>query len=531
MQKTQKKLITTAISYPNGPPHIGHSFEWILSDFISRWERLKGVDVNFLTGTDEHGQKIEKTAYAQEKTPKQLCDENSAIFKKCCSQLDIDYTRFIRTTDQDHRRVVYEFFERCKDDIYLGEYTGWYNTREETFVLERDAKLNNYKDPVSGDQLTKVSEPSYFFRLSKYQEQIKEYLLSHPDLISPPIRLKDILLRLETPLDDLSISRVSVKWGIPVPENPDHTFYVWFDALINYISGSSGMWPAYVHVIGKDIAWFHTVIWFAMLMSAKWDLPEHIFIHGFVCDSNGQKMSKSIGNVVSPDDLIKKYPVDAIRSYLIHNFSLENDFHFCEKSLVLHHDSILLSSLGNLVNRTFGLVHKYSQSRVPKESAEHIFSVTDLLLSLDQSMDCFKLNVYSEKIFNMITLLNTYVNDTCIWQICNEKYPDDKRTESNRQSIIRTLIEGIYIVGCFIAPIIPNTSQKICTFLNKPTTITIKDLFDEKGESWNVFNVFNVLNVFNTSSNEFLKESTILYTMLDNTAAEARKVKHIAAKK
>lgn len=476
---SEKVFITTAIHYTNGKPHIGHAFEFLVTDVISRWNEINGKEVVFLTGTDEHGQKIEKKANALHISPKELCDQNSELFKDLCQKLDIGYTRFIRTTDPDHAKKVYEFYEKCKNDIYMGEYNGWYNIREESFVTQLEAKLNNYKDPVTGDELTRFKEPSYFFKLSKYADRVKQHIIDNPDFIVPSSYREVIIKRIErledNDIQDLSISRstTNTQWGIPVPGDPDHVLYVWFDALINYITGSpNGEQPADIHVIGKDILWFHTTIWLSMLMSANLEFPKQIFVHGFVCDENGQKMSKSVGNVVDPVDLVKKYPVDAIRYYLIQDFNRENDFRFSESTLVRHHDSNLLANLGNFVNRVFGLFHKYSNGIVPNrqyaiKDGKYLFDVNDTVKQLGEYIKQFELGLYADKVFELLTQCNTYVNDTCIWEIGNEKY-NDSRTEQTRQGIILTLLESVHIIAHLLYPIIPSTSEKMLGFLNRP---------------------------------------------------------------
>lgn len=528
----ESMFLTTAIHYTNGRPHIGHAYEFILADSITRWKRMCGTKVNFLTGTDEHGQKIERTANSLRMTPKAMCDMNSQIFRNLCASLNVEYTRFIRTTDEDHAKTVYDFFERCRKDIYKGEYVGWYNIREETFVSPGDAKLANYKDPVSGELLTQMKEPSYFFRLSKYQSAVKEFLITHPDFIVPASRRNEVIHRLETEeLQDLSISRMTTNWGIPVPNDPEHTLYVWFDALINYVTGAKhvgamrtgscnsdnttdvnqNQWPADLHIVGKDILWFHTTIWLSMLMSAELPLPKRILVHGFVCDSEGQKMSKSIGNVVDPFELIGKFPVDAVRYYFVQDSCLEGDFHFNEASMIRHHDSNLLGNLGNFVNRTFGLFHKYCDNIVPDVPVLMLFDLAKLINELNVCMIDFKLQSYCDCVFNVLTRLNTYINDTRIWQICNEKYPDDHRTEQDRQEIIRALLESMYIIAHLLYPIIPNTVFKLLKFLDEPL-LSLPDL------GWGTLSV----------SKKVQQQDTKLFAILDTTAADIRKEKHMA---
>ena len=479
-------FITTAIHYTNGNPHIGHAFEFIVSDVVVRWHRMKGKDVWFLTGTDEHGQKIEKTAEAQGITPLQLCDKNSAIFKELCDKLDIQYSRFIRTTDDDHISMVAQFYNSCKKtgDIYKGLYVGWYNVREETFVTNKDAELNDFKDPETNNPLTKMEEECYFFRMSKYASQVLEYLKENPDTVVPRMYGAEIISRLQNEdmkIEDLCITRPksSLKWGIPVPHDPEHVFYVWFDALVNYMSGapeSQEHWCGDIQVIGKDIVWFHTMIWFSMLFSVKSVPPKKLFVHGFICDQDGKKMSKSVGNVVDPFDLIQKYGDTATRYYLINDFNPGTDFRFCEDTLVRQHDSMLLKNLGNYISRVFSMVNKYSNSMVPKytSDAAKLFDITQSVTVLNEFMDRFELHNYSEHVFGLITKLNAYISDGCIWQIDNEKYPDDKRSIEFRDDSLRIMLEGVYIVCHLIDPIIPKISTKIFKMLRVlPTSIAM----------------------------------------------------------
>lgn len=532
MQEKEWWYITTAIHYTNGKPHIGHAFEFLIADVLARWKSLNEYKVHFLTGTDEHGQKIERTANSLRIPPKKLCDQNSEVFKDLCRSLKVQYSLFLRTTDEYHREQVYEFFKKCRknsesaqgdsdlSDIYKGEYVGWYNVREETFVSDHDAKVNNYKDPVSGESLSQMKEPSYFFRLSKYQDRVLKFLKENPNFIVPAHRQNEIIRRLESDkLQDLSISRMSTKWGIPVPDDPDHVLYVWFDALVNYISGASQLnyqnngWkghPADTHVIGKDILWFHSTIWLSMLMSADLPFPKQIFVHGFVCDSNGQKMSKSVGNVVDPNYLIGRYPLDAIRYYLIQDFNPDGDFNFNEETLKRHHDSNLLGNLGNFVNRTFGLFHKYSKGIVPGVPVTVLFDLKKIIGELDNLMANFKLQLYCDKVFALLTQLNTYINETRIWEICNEKYPEDQRTEQHRQEVIRALWESMNFIAHFLHPIIPDSAAKLLKYMDEP-------LMSLDNLGWGMI----------YASKEIKKQDTKLFSILDTEAAEKRKQKNV----
>ena len=548
----KNKFITTAISYANGPPHIGHAFEFIIADVLNRFYKLNNFSTFFLTGMDEHGQKIQKTAEQNGLTPIQLCDQTAELFKQLDANLNVSYDRFIRTTESDHKKTVHDVFNRCLDngDIYLDEYVGWYNPREENFVTEFEASKTNYKDPSTNVDYIKMKEPSYFFRLSKYYDKIKEFIRKNPDFIIGAGKTNEVLSRLDQqPLNDISISRTTISWGIPLifPEteknncvennsvvnndnndiendnndeknnnekNDKHVFYVWFDALVNYISGAPNLcvWPADIHIIGKDIVWFHSVIWLGMLFSANLPLPRQLCVHGFINDKNGKKMSKSIGNVVSPDDLISKYPSCSIRYYLLKENVLD-DVNFSEDALIRCNDTELLANLGNLVHRTFSMFHKYGQSIIPIENAKIMFDIKKTVDDTSLFMANVHIHLYVEKIFNMLMELNTFVNDTKIWEIGNPKL-NDQRTASDRSEIIRTLLESLFIMGHFLLPIMPETATKIvCDFFGK-SFIPFSQL------NWNNLTPLTVLD----------KKDTILFRTLDTSAYDVRKQKMITKK-
>jgi len=479
-------FVTTAIHYTNGDPHIGHAFEFIVSDAVVRWHRVCGKNVRFLTGTDEHGQKIERTAKSLNLIPKQLCDNNSALFRQLCDKLNIQYSRFIRTTDDDHYLTVTRFYDECKKngDIYKGTYSGWYNIREECFVTNKDAAMNDFKDPVTQQLLSRTEEDCYFFRMSKYTSDVLAYLKKNPHAIVPNMYANQIISILEnSETEDLCISRPksSVKWGISVPDDNEHVLYVWFDALVNYLSGSDSMWPASIHIIGKDIVWFHTVIWFSMLMSVNRMLPERLFVHGFVCDQFGKKMSKSVGNVVDPMQLLNMYGETAVRYYLINNFVPGEDFNFSEMSLVRQHDSVLLQNLGNYVSRVFSMASKYYNSKVPEfylsEDDRVIpFNIEQSILKLDSLISEFRLQHYSEHVFGLITILNTLITETAIWQIENPNHPNDTRDVKYRDSVLRTLLEGIYIIAHFLEPIVPTITAKMLSYLRMSPKKDVNEL-------------------------------------------------------
>ncbi|MBW2999856.1 methionine--tRNA ligase, partial [Candidatus Woesearchaeota archaeon] len=330
--------ITTAIDYPNADPHMGHAYEKIVSDCYARWNRLKGKEVFFLTGLDEHGQKLQQAAENANYAPQDFVDEQSLKFKNFCKKLDISYDDFIRTTQKRHEIVAQTVFKKVHDkgDIYLGEYEGHYCVPCETFWT--DAQLVEGNCPECRRPVTLLKEPSYFFKMGKYKKQLMDYIKKNPNFILPLTRKNEILSRLKQELKDLSVSRCSFEWGIPTPIDKGHVIYVWFDALINYISALSypdddkfkRFWPANVHVIGKDILWFHTVIWPCMLFAAGIEPPKQVYVHGFINDEKGEKMSKSKGNVVDPLKIIEEYSSDVLRYYFLRSIPSGDDGNFSE---------------------------------------------------------------------------------------------------------------------------------------------------------------------------------------------------------
>ncbi len=351
-------LLTTAISYTNGSPHIGHLYEIILADFIKHLFIIKGDNIKLLTGTDEHGKKIEENAKANSLKPKELCDKYSAEFKNLNDNFKIKYDNFIRTTDEDHIKLVQDSLEKAKNDIYLGSYKGWYSIREETYISELQAKLTNYVDPVSNKPYELVEEESYYFKLSKYKDELINYV----NELNIQNHIKLELLEKLNDLQDLSISRTSFEWGINFPNDPKHIVYVWFDALLNYLTGKIRLFDNEqvnpIHIIGKDILWFHAVIYPAILMALdlKDLLSKDIVVHGFITDSNGLKMSKSLGNVINVNDLITKFDIEAIRFYFLCNTTIGEDLWFSEEALKLQYSSELINSFGNLFQRIYKLL-------------------------------------------------------------------------------------------------------------------------------------------------------------------------------
>ncbi|MBU4086719.1 MAG: class I tRNA ligase family protein, partial [Nanoarchaeota archaeon] len=358
----KKFYITTAIDYPNAEPHVGHAYQKLIADALARWHRLKGEDVFFLTGTDEHGKKIQEAAEKQGKKPKEFVDEVSEKFKEAWKSLNIKHDRFIRTTDKDHEKLVQEAIKKCdkNKDIYKGFYEGHYCVGCEAYYTEKD--LTNGYCPIHKKPVEKLKEESYFFRLSKYQKFLLDLYKKNPNFVLPDERRNEIISRVKEGLKDLSISRTSFSWGIPFPLDKKHVVYVWFDALFNYISGAGKnheYWPAELHLLGKDNGWFHAVYWPAFLKSAGYELPKTVFIHGFLT-FNGQKISKSLGSSISPNNLVEKYGTDSVRYFVFRQFPFAEgaDGDFSEKALVERNNSELADKLGNLISRVSSLIEK-----------------------------------------------------------------------------------------------------------------------------------------------------------------------------
>ncbi len=449
----KKFYITTAIDYVNAKPHLGHAYEKICADVIARWHRLRGEEVFFLTGTDENAQKNEQAAKKAKSDIKSFVDKNAEKFKELCSVLNLSNDYFIRTTEKRHFRVAQEIFQKVyeKGDIYKGYYEGYYCTGCEAFLTEKD--LVDGKCPEHGTRPDWIKEESYFFKMSKYREQI-EKLLSKKGFILPDNRRVEMLNRVrEEGLKDLSVSRINLDWGIPVPFDKKHRIYVWFDALINYISALDypdgekykKFWPADVHIIGKGINWFHTVIWPSMLMSAGIKLPDKVFVHGYV-NIKGQKMSKSTGTIVDPIELVKKYGSDAVRYFLIRDIPFGGDGDFSEEALKARINGELLSDLGNLVSRVLTLASKCkSFNGKPELDKKLNFD------KIDKLMLNYELHIALNEIWNFIRSVNKYINEKEPWKLKGKEL----------ENIVYNLLESLRVIAILIEPFIPETSEKI----------------------------------------------------------------------
>jgi methionyl-tRNA synthetase len=455
----KKFFISTAIDYPSGRPHLGHVLEKIQADVIARYKRLQDLDVHFSTGTDEHGFKIQRNAEQSNKTPQEFVDEMSGIFKDLCKTLNISNDDFIRTTERRHIKVVQEIFDRIykKGDIYKGKYKGFYCVECETYYLPKD--LKDGKCPVHKNLLEEIEEETYFFKMSKYQKPLVEHIQNNKNFIIPETRRNEILNRLKEPLQDLSISRKNVKWGIPLPLDKNFTLFVWVDALINYLSTIDypnekfkKFWPADMHVIGKDIIWHHTVIWGSLLLSAGLDLPRTVFAHGFVT-SKGEKMSKSVGNIIDPFELVKKYGTDPIRYYLLREIPTFEDGDFSIKRFEERYNSDLANGLGNLVARVLTpaskLKIKNQKLKVNDDIGEKIKNIKE---NYDKLMQEFQLYEALEEVWKLIKWCDGYIEQEKPWQI-----KDSKKLEQILSDLLYCLSE----IADLIAPFLPETSEKI----------------------------------------------------------------------
>ncbi|TDW19922.1 methionyl-tRNA synthetase [Breznakia blatticola] len=468
----KKYYLTTPIYYPSDNFHIGHCYTTVIADTLARYKRAKGFDVFFLTGTDEHGQKIEERAKLAGTDPKSFVDKIVANAQDLWSSLGITYDKFIRTTDEYHVKAVQKMFRDLyeKGDIYKGEYEGWYCTPDESFWT--DSQLVDGKCPECGREVKKVKEESYFLRLSNYQKQLEEYLESHPELMQPESRYKEMLNNFLKPgLQDLSVSRTSFKWGIPVDFDPDHVIYVWMDALSNYITALGynsdddslfqKYWPAELHLVGKEIFRFHTLIWPIMLMALDLPLPKQVYGHGWLVVDGG-KISKSLGNYKDPRVYINDYGVDAVRYYLLSEVPFGNDGNFSEKLLVERSNSDLANVLGNLVNRTVSMTNKYFGGTVTNTKVHEtvdedlIRTVNELNAKVEAKMDTLHVDAAIAEIFNVLKRTNRYVDETTPWVLGKDESKQDRL-----QTVLFNLLEAIRVCTIQLEAFIPKSAQAI----------------------------------------------------------------------
>lgn len=476
--------ITTAIAYASGKPHIGNTYEIVLADAIARYKRFIGYDVQFQTGTDEHGQKIETKAFESLSTPKEFVDEKAGEIKRIWDLMNTSYDKFIRTTDDYHEKEVQKIFRKLYDkgDIYKGEYEGMYCTPCESFWTK--SQLVDGKCPDCGRDVQPAKEEAYFFKMSKYAPKLIEYIEKNPDFIQPESRKNEMVNTFLKPgLQDLCVSRTSFKWGIPVDFDPKHIVYVWIDALTNYITGLGydadktydqqsdyfkKFWPADLHLIGKDILRFHTIYWPIMLMALDLPLPKQVFGHPWLIQSDG-KMSKSKGNVIYADDMVDFFGIDAVRYFLLHEMPFENDGVVSWELMIERVNSDLANTLGNLVNRTISMTNKYFGGEV---TDAHVTDAVDEDLKAFINNSRLKVNACMEKlrvadalteIFNIFKRLNKYIDETMPWVLAK-----DEKDTPRLSTVLYNLTEGIMIGASLLHPFLPETSEKIAKMLNAP---------------------------------------------------------------
>ena len=478
----EKYYISTAIAYTSGKPHIGNTYEIVLADALARYKRLQGYDVYLQTGTDEHGEKIELKAKEAGQSPQEFVDEKASGIKDIWDIMNTSYDRFVRTTDPHHKKVVQHIFKYMyeKGDIYKSEYKGLYCTPCESFWTE--SQLVDGKCPDCGRDVEPKCEEAYFFKLSKYQDKLEKYIEEHPEFIQPVARKNEMINNFIKPgLQDLCVSRTSFNWGIPVDFDDKHVVYVWLDALSNYITNIGFdfdetteefkyKWPADLHLIGKDIIRFHTIYWPCFLMSLDLPLPKQVFGHPWLIMADG-KMSKSKGNVVYADDLVKEFGVDGVRYYFLHEIPFASDGVFTRELLIERINADLVNILGNLVNRTISMDKKYFDGRVMEHNAhediddELINSVLSLKENVTAKMDELRVGEALQEIIDVLRKCNKYIDDTMPWALAKEEDKKDRLA-----TVLYNLLESIRICAVYLNPFLTDTSNKIFEQLNTNLT-------------------------------------------------------------
>ena len=505
--------ITTPIYYPSGKPHMGHAYSSIISDIFARFKRLEGYNVLFLTGTDEHGLKIQREAEKIKKTPKDFCDELSQNFKELTKILNLSNNDFIRTTETRHYKSVENIWSRLEKsgDIYLDKYSGWYSVSDEAYYDEDEIETLNGKkiSKISGSKVDWVEEESYFFKLSAWSNRLLDHYKNNPNFIMPSSRRNEVIKFVQKGLKDLSVSRTSFSWGIPVPTNKKHVIYVWLDALTNYLSAldftesqSSNykkFWPADIHIIGKDILRFHAIYWPAFLLAAKIPLPKKIFSHGWIL-SDDKKMSKSVGNILDPLEIIDNYGIDQLRYYLMKEVSLGNDGSISMTNLKNCINNDLANNYGNLCQRVFSFLKKNCGNKIPKpselldEDYQLINNLKKNVKNLINLMNNQDLNEYIKTVVNFSFSTNKYFNDLEPWAV-KKKDPERMKT------ILFTVSEQIKNLSILLNPIIPNATNKVLDTMNIDINMRKLDTIDN-------------LTSFDHSKN--LKDLEILFNKIDN---------------
>jgi methionyl-tRNA synthetase len=476
MATAPKFYLTTAIHYTNGPPHIGHAYEMVAADAIARFKRLDGYDVFAMTGTDEHGQKVARTAAQNGLSPKAFVDGIAARFQEMEQRLGCSFDRFIRTTDADHLPSTQELWRRMEanGDIYLAKYSGWYSVRDEAFYGEEETTLQPDGTRLGGQgtPVEWVEEESYFFKLKSYQDRLLKLYEDVPDFISPETRRNEVVSFVRSGLEDLSISRTTFDWGLPVPGDPKHVMYVWVDALNNYVTGTgfpdpasprAHYWPADVHIIGKDIVRFHAVYWPAFLMSAGLPLPKRVFGHGFLLNK-GAKMSKSVGNVVDPFDLADLYGIDQLRYFFLREVSFGQDGNYSHEAIVGRINADLANDLGNLAQRSLSMIAKNCEGRVPPcgtltEADEAMLAMADAALAKARTaMLDFALHSLLADLWALVAEANRYFAGNEPWRL-------SKTDPARRDTVLYVTIEVLREIAILVQPVMPDAAGKLLDLL------------------------------------------------------------------
>jgi methionyl-tRNA synthetase len=465
--------VTTPIYYVNAAPHMGHAYTTIVTDVMARHHRQRGEDVFFLTGTDEHGEPVADAAKAQGLEPKELADRNAERFQALMPRLDASNDFFIRTSDDAHKRRVQEVLTRVHENghTYKGVYEGWYCPRCADFKVENEI-LEGNRCPIHEIELVREQEENWFFRLSSFQEELERLYADRPDFVMPRERYNEALAFIRSGLQDIPMSRGRLTWGVEVPWDPDHVFYVWFDALLNYYTALSyardgddlteRFWPANFHIIGKDILRFHTVFWPAMLMAAELPLPRHVFVHGFLLGADGRKMSKSLGNVLDPFEVIDRWGVDALRFYLLRDVTFGADGATSIDAVRSRYEGELANELGNLASRTIAMLARYRDGAVPAVDADPavVAEFEALVPALSALMDRADLTPALEEIWRRVRRLNRYVEEQAPWQLAK-----DEARAADLDRVLRTLAEGLRVVTVLLWPWLPGSAEKLLAAL------------------------------------------------------------------
>ncbi len=463
--------ITTPIYYVNDSPHIGHAYTTVAADVLARYRRLRGEEVFFLTGTDEYGRKIEQTATQNNETPKQLADRVVERFRSLWETLKIKNDDFIRTTEERHKRCAQKMFKTAvlNKDIYLGEYEGWYDVRAENFITETQMEEINKLPPEKRPKLEKIKEECFFFKLSSYQKRLLEHYDKNPGFVMPKERMNEVRHFVESGLKDLSISRTTFSWGVQVPENPDHVMYVWFDALSNYLTAAGfesdknrfgKIWPADIHIVGKDIIRFHAVYWPAFLMSAGIELPKTIFAHGW-WTVEGEKMSKSLGNAVNPVEITREFGVDAFRYFIMREIPFGKDGDFSRRVFISRINADLANGLGNLTSRALGMVERYFNATVPDsdgtecENSSIKKSAQLCAREIPIAMDSVAPGKALSALWNIIAETDKFVEKTKPWEL------HKKGEQKKLAAVLWTLCESLRIITVYSYPFMPDTAEKL----------------------------------------------------------------------